>query len=106
MRMKLLNMMTSLISLKTWQYFKTNKKCLEQESFNSVLYIKLATSICNTSDFSMLIVYKKNNSNIAQFVGYITYLAIGKHIDFISDFNDDYFRDELINISLQSLGFS
>ena len=26
MRMKLLNMMTSLISLKTWQYFKTNKK--------------------------------------------------------------------------------
>ena len=53
-----------------------NFKCLEQESFNDVLYIKLATSICNLIDFSMLIVYRKNNSNIEQFVGYITFFIL------------------------------
>ena len=56
---------------------------------------------------SMLIVYRKNNSNIAQFVGYLAYLAITKHIDFIlKDFNKGPFNDVPINIFLQSLGYS
>lgn len=78
-------------------------KCLEQERCNGALYIKLATTICNFSDFSMLIVYRNNNSNIAQFVGYITRLVITKHVDFISgDFNKDSSNDWQ-KISLQSL---
>ena len=41
-------------------YNKQNFKCLEQESFNGVLYYsKLVTSICNLHDFSMLIIYRK-----------------------------------------------
>ena len=56
-------------------YNKQNFKCLEKESFNDVLYIKLATSICNLSDFSIWIVHRRNNSIIAQFFEYITYLA-------------------------------
>ena len=53
------------------------------------------------------IVYRKNNSNITQFVGYISYVVIAKHTDFIlGDFNEDSFSDGPIKISLQSLGFS
>ena len=88
-------------------YNKQNFNFLEQESFNGLLYIKLDTRICYLSDFSMLIVYRKNNSNIAQFVGYITYLTITKHVDFVlGDFNEGSFSDGPIKISLQSLGFS
>ena len=78
-RMKLLEMMTSLISLKAWQYFITNKilnvfkflnfKFLNFKSFNGVPYTKLATSICNLSDFSMLIVYKKIIQTLQNLLG-------------------------------------
>ena len=51
--------------------------------------------------------YRKNNSNIAQFAGYITYIKITKHVDFIlGDFNKDSFSDGSVKISLQSFGFS
>ena len=63
--------------------------------------------ICNISDFNMLIVYRKHNSNIAQFRGYITYLEITKHTDCIlGDFNEDSSYNRPRKISLQSLGFS
>ena len=82
-------------------------KRLEQKIFNGVRYIKLAATICSLSDFIMLIVYKKSNSNTAEFFEYITYLVITKHADCIlGDFNEDSFSDEAIKISLQSLGIS
>ena len=48
----------------------------------------------------MLVVYRKNNSNIEQFVGYITYLAKNKDVDLYS------ISEGPIKISLQSLYFS
>ena len=67
----------------------------------------MSTSICNLNDFSMLIVYKKSNSNTTEFSGHITYLVITKHADCIlGDFNEDFFSDEAIKISLQSLDIS
>ena len=49
-------------------YNKHNFKCLEQENFDGVIYIKFSTNPCNLSNFnfSMLVVYRKTNSNIAQ----------------------------------------
>ena len=55
----------------------------------------------------MLIVYRNNNSNMVQFVEFITYLVITKHVDFIlGDFNEDSFNDGPIKIPLQYLSFS
>ena len=55
----------------------------------------------------MLVVYRKNNSNIEQFVGYITYLAINKDVDLILEyFNEESISEDPIKISLQSLYFS
>ena len=38
---------------------KYNFKCLEQENFDGVMYIKFSTTLCNLSNFSMLLVYRK-----------------------------------------------
>ena len=56
----------------------------------------------------MLVLHRKINSNIAEFVGYVTYLAITKHVDLIlGDFNEDSLLNERpITTSLQSLGFT
>ena len=36
-------------------YHKHKFKCLEQENFDGVIYIKFATTLCNQSRFSMLV---------------------------------------------------
>ena len=56
----------------------------------------------------MLVLYRKINLNIAEFVGYVTYLAITKHVDLIvGDFNEDSLLNKRpITTSLQSLGFT
>ena len=60
------------------------------------------------NQFSRLDLYRKINSNITEFVGYATYLAITKHVDLIlNDFNEDSLLNERpIIMSLQSLGFT
>ena len=85
-------------------YNKRSFTCLEQDNYNPVLYIKFAS----LNQFSMLVLYRKINSNIAEFVGYVTYLAITKHVDLIlGDFNEDSLLNERpITTSLQSLGFT
>ena len=56
-------------------YNKNSFTCLEQENCNAVLYIKFVGTVSSLNQFSTLVVYKKINSNIAEFVGYVTYLA-------------------------------
>ena len=89
-------------------YNKNNFTCLEQENYNAVFYIKFATALSSLNQFSMLVLYRKINSNIAEFVRYLTYLAITKHVDLIlGDFNEDFLLNERpITTSLQSLGFT
>ena len=43
--------------------------CQEQEGFDVVLYINFAATLCNFDQCSMIVHYKKANSNIAHFVG-------------------------------------
>ena len=85
-------------------YNKRSFTCLDQDNYNPVLYIELVS----LNQFSMLVLYRKINSNIAEFVGYVTYLAITKHVDLIlGDFNEDSLLNERpITTSLQSLGFT
>ena len=86
-----------LISLKAQQHSitKISFTCLEQENYNVVVYIKFATTLSSLNQFSMLVLYRKNNSNIAEFVGYVIYLAITKHVDLIlGDFNEDSLLNE------------
>ena len=59
-------------------YNKNSFRCLEQENYNAVLYIKYAATLSSLNQFSMLVLYRKVNSNIAKFVGYATYLVITK----------------------------
>ena len=89
-------------------YNKNSFTCLEQENYNAVLCIKFATTLSSLNQFSMLVLYRKINSNIAEFVGYVTYLAITKHVDLIvGDFNEDSLLNKRpITTSLQSLGFT
>ena len=89
-------------------YNKNSFTCLEQENYNAVLYIKFATTLSSLNQFSMLVLYRKINSNIVEFVGYVTYLVITKHVDLIlGDFNEDSLLNERpITTSLQSLGFT
>ena len=88
-------------------YNKHNFKCLEQENFDGVIYIKFSSTICNLINFSTLAVYRKNNLNIAQFVGYIIYVAIAKHVDLIlGDLSKNSISSDPIKRSLKSLGFS
>ena len=87
---------------------KNSFTCLEQENYHAVLYIKFATTLSSLNQFSMLVLYRKINSNLADFVGYVTYLVITKHVDLIlGDFNEDSLLNERpITTSLQSLGFT
>ena len=89
-------------------YNKNNFTCLEQENYNAAFYIKFATALSSLNQFSMLVLYRKINSNIAEFVRYLTYLAITKHVGLIlGDFNEDSLLNERsIKTSLQSLGFT
>lgn len=88
------------------RYDKSNFQCEEQESFEDVLYIQLATILCSLSHFITLVVYRKKNSNIVQLIEYITNLATKKYVDFIiGDFNEDSLIEEPIKLSLQSIGF-
>ena len=85
-------------------YNKNNFTCLEQESLEAVLYINFATRLCNFDQFSMLEFYRKNYSNIAQFVGIVTYLAEIKNVDLIAgDFNEDSLNEGPMTILFQSL---
>ena len=59
-------------------YNKNSFTCLELENYNVVLYTKFATALSSLNQFSMLVLYRKINSNIAEFVGYVTILAITK----------------------------
>ena len=87
---------------------KNSFTCLEQENYHAVLYIKFATTLSSLNQFSMLVLYRKINSNLADFVGYVTYLVITKHVDLIlGDFNEDSLLNERpITTSSQSLGFT
>ena len=88
------------------RYDKSNFQCEEQESFEDVLYIQLATILCSLSHFITLVVYRKKNSNIVQLIEYITNLATKKYVDFIiGDFNEDSLIEEPIKLFLQSIGF-
>ena len=52
----------------------------------------------------MLEFYRKNYSNIAQFVGIVTYLAEIKDVDLIAgDFNEDSLNEGPMTILFQSL---
>ena len=55
-----------------------------------------------------LVLYKKINSNIADFLRYVTHLAVTKHVSLIlGDFNKDSLLNERWRAtSLQSLGFT
>ena len=79
--------------------------CLEQENYNAVLYIKFAATLSSLNQFSMLVLYRKINSNITQFVGYVTYFATTKHVNLnLGDINEDSLLNERpITTSLQSL---
>ena len=76
--------------------------------YNSVLYIKFVATVSSLNQFSMLVLYRKINSDISEFVGYVTYLAIAEHANLIlGDFNEDSLLNERpITTSLQSLGFT
>ena len=89
-------------------YSKNSFTCLEQKNYNAVLYIKFAATLSSLNQFSMLVLYRKINSNIAEFVGYVAYLVITKHIDLIlGDFNEDSLLNKRpITTSSQSLGFT
>ena len=89
-------------------YDKNSFTCQEQENYNVVLYIKSATIPSSLNQFSMLVLYRKINLNIAGFVGYVIYLAITKHVNLIlRDFNEDSLLSERpLKSSLQSLGFT
>ena len=86
-------------------YNKNSFTCLEQENYIVVLYIKFATTLSSLNHFSMLILYRKINSNIVEFVGYVTYSAVTKHVDLIlGDFNkDSLLNGRPIKTSLQFL---
>ena len=88
-------------------YNKHNFKCLGQKNIDGVIYIKFF-QLFVTQVISVCWQFtEKNNLNIAQFVGYITYLALAKYVDLIQgDFNEDSIRGDPSKISLQSLGFS
>ena len=81
-------------------YNKHNFKCLENEDIDGIIHIAFLTTLFNLSNFGMLlVVYRQNNSNIAQYVGHITYLAITKHVDLIQgDFNEDSIGEGSIKI--------
>ena len=89
-------------------YNKNSFTCLEQDNYNAVLYIKFSTMLSSVNQFIMLVLYRKINSNIAEFVGYVTYLAIAKYVDSIlDDFDEDSLLNERsITTSLQYLGFT
>ena len=71
-----------------------------------MIYIKFSTNLCNLIISVRWQSTEKNNLNIAQFVEYINYLAIPKHIDLIlGNFSEDSIREGPFKISLQSLGF-
>ena len=58
-------------------------------------YIKYAPTQGSLNQFSMLVLYKKINSNIADFLRYVTHLVITKHVNFIwGDFNKDSLLNE------------
>ena len=51
--------------------------------------------LSSLNQFSIPVLYRKINSNVAEFVGYVTYLAITKHVDlFLGDFNEDSLLNE------------
>ena len=57
--------------------------------------IKFAPTLGSLNQFSMLVLYKKINSNIADFLRYVTNLAITKHVNLIlGDFNKDSLLNE------------
>ena len=71
-------------------YNKNSFTCLEQDNLNAVLYIEFAITLSSLNQFSMLVLYRKINSNIAEFVAYVAYLSITKHVDLIlGDFKED-----------------
>ena len=52
-------------------------------------------TLTTLKQLSMLVLYRKIDSNIAVFVEYVTYLAITKHVDFIlRGFNEDSLLNE------------
>ena len=77
-------------------------------NYNAVLYIKFSTTLNSLNQFRMLVLYRKINSNIAEFAGYVTDSAITKHVDLIlGDFDEDSLLNERpITTSLQALGFA
>ena len=105
--MKLLKVMASSKSLKVWQYFITNKVLNVSNRRFLMVYFTSNWLLAYAVSVILECCYRKNNSNIAQFAGYITYIKITKHVDFIlGDFNKDSFSDGSVKISLQSFGFS
>ena len=57
--------------------------------------IKFAPTLGSLNQFSMLVLYKKINSNIADFLRYVSHLAITKHVNLIlGDFNKDSLLNE------------
>ena len=89
-------------------YNKNSFTCLEQDNYNAVRYIKFPTTLSSLNRFSMLVLYRKINSNTAEFVGYVAYLAITEHVNLIlGDFKEDSLSNERpITTSLQSLSFT
>ena len=68
-------------------YNKNSFTYLEQENYNVVLYVKFATTLSSLNQFGMLVLYRKINSNIAEFVGYVTYVIL-------CDFKEDSLLNE------------
>ena len=68
---------------------------------------QISSTLCNFDQSSMLLLYRKYKSNVAQFVWYVTYLSTTKHVDLIvSDFNEDSLNEGPTTILLKSLGFA
>ena len=99
-----------LVSLKAQQYSITKtalhvwNKRITMLCFISNLQQRQVSLSLN--QFSMLVLYRKINSNIAEFVGYVPYLTITKRVDLILGyFNENCLWNERpITTSLQSLG--
>lgn len=80
-------------------------KCDDTENYNGVMYVQFSSVLVPT--FKLLLVYRKNNSNIQGFITLITYLATVKDVDIIlGDFNDNFSTDGILSRAICNLDFT
>ena len=75
---------------------KNNIEITQQEYFPSINALKfVATKSSIQQQLSFLLLYRRNSSNVSQFINSIEYLLRSDHIDIIlGDFNINYFNEK------------